>query len=264
MRFWTLGTSAAVATEARDNLSLLVRAGHEHFLVDCSGSPVHKLAKLGCDFTGLSGVIVTHGHPDHIYGLPALVHALKIRASERLPLPIFGPPHAIEVASKLLLAFWDKALLPSLVALSPIPLEENRLLFSSSSVHIFTSPVEHGPETLAVRFVEQKTGASLVYSSDTLPCESMVRFASGADDLLHDSTFCKESNGAGPLFGHSSAREAAVVARRAGVKRLILVHFANASPDVGDCVALASREFEGQIVAAGDLQEFVRDRSEDG
>jgi ribonuclease Z len=177
--------------------------------------------------------------------------------------PIFGPPHAIEVASKLLLAFWDKALLPNLVALSPIPLEENRLLFSSPSVHISASPVEHGPETLAVRFVEQKTGASLVYSSDTLPCESMVRFASGADDLLHDSTFCKESNGAEPLFGHSSARQAAVVARRAGVKRLILVHFASASPDVSDCVAQASREFEGPIVAASDFQEFVRDESED-
>ncbi len=263
MRFWTLGTSAAVATRDRDNLSLLVKAGHEQYLVDCSGSPVHKLLKVGCDFSDLSGVIITHQHPDHIYGLPSLLHALKIRASKRLPLPIFAPPQAAEVALSLLSAFWAKPLLSTLAALAPVPLEENRLLFSSRSVQILTSPVEHGPETLAVKFVEQKTGATLVYSSDTVPCDSVVRLALGADDLLHDSTFCTQSADDRLLFGHSTASEAGIVARRAGVKRLILAHFADASPDASDCVAQASREFGGPTVAASDLQEFVCGESED-
>jgi len=263
MRFWTLGTSAAVATRDRDNLSLLAKAGHEQYLVDCSGSPVQKLLKVGCDFSDLSAVIITHRHPDHIYGLPSLLHAFKIRGSKRLPMQIVAPPETIEVASNLLLAFWDKSELSTLAALVPVPLEQNHLLFSSHSVQIFTSPVEHGPETLAVKFVEQKTGAALVYSSDTLPCDSLVHLASGADDLLHDCTFCTQSDGDRLLFGHSTAKEAGIVARQAGVKRLILAHFAAASPDAGDCVAEASREFGGPTVAARDLQEFVCGKSND-
>jgi len=263
MRFWTLGTSAAVATRDRDNLSLLVKSGQEQYLVDCSGSPVHKLLKVGCDFSDLAGVIITHKHPDHIYGLPSLLHALKIRASKRLPLRIFAPPEAVEVASNLLLAFWGKPQLSTLAVLTPVPLEENHLLFSSRSVQIFTSPVEHGPETLAVKFVEQKSGAILVYSSDTVPCDSLVHLALGADDLLHDSTFCTQSAGDRLLFGHSTAKEAGIVARQAGVNRLILAHFADARPDASDCVAEASREFGGPTVAASDLQEFVCGKSDD-
>ena len=257
MRFWTLGTSAAVATRDRDNLSLLVMAGNERYLVDCSGSPVHKLLKLDCDFTSLLCVIITHRHPDHIYGLPSLLDSLRIRASKRLPLPIFAPPEAAKVASDLLLAFWDKPLLSTLATLTAVPLEENHLLFSSRSVQIFTSPVEHGPETLAVKFLEQKTGATLVYSSDTVPSDSIVRLASGADDLLHDSTFCAEGAEGRPVFGHSTAKEAGIVARRAGVKRLVLAHFADASASTSECVAEASREFAGPTIAAKDFQEFV-------
>lgn len=257
MRFWTLGTSAAVATRDRDNLSLLVMAGDERYLVDCSGSPVHKLLKLGCDFTSLSCVIITHRHPDHIYGLPSLLDSLRIRAGERLPLPIFAPPEAAKVASNLLLAFWDKPLLSTLATLTAVPLEENHLLFSTGNVQIFTSPVEHGPETLAVKFVEQKTGAAFVYSSDTRPLDSVVRLASGADDLLHDCTFCAEGAEGRLRFGHSSAKGAGNVARRAGVKRLILAHFADDSLDAGGCVAEASREFAGPTIAARDFQEFV-------
>jgi len=75
--------------------------------------------------------------------------------------------------------------------------------------------------------------------------------------LLHDSTFCAESAEGRPLFGHSTAKEAGIVARRAGVKRLVLAHFGDASASARECVAEASREFSGKTVAASDLEEFV-------
>ena len=257
VRFWTLGTSAAVATLGRDNLSLLVRSQNELFLIECSGSPINRLLKVKYDFRDLNLLIITHRHTDHIYGLPSLVHALKIRGGHHLPMPIFAPPETIEVASKLLLSFWDRASLSKLVSLIPVPLEENHLLFESSGVQIFTSPVEHGPETLAVKMVEKQTGLSMVYSSDTVPCESVVRLATGVDDLLHDSTFCVGAKGDGRLFGHSTARDAGVVARRSGVKRLILLHFSDVAADGNECVSEAALEFAGQVVAASDFQEFV-------
>ena len=257
MRFWTLGTSAAVATPDRDNLSLLVRSHDELFLIECSGSPVKRLLRANCDLKDLNLLVITHRHPDHIYGLPSLVHALKIRGGGHLPMPIFAPPETVEVASKLLLSFWERASLSELVSFIPVPPEGNHLLFEGSGVQIFTSPVEHGPETLAVKLVEKKTGASMVYSSDTVLCESVVRLAAGADDLLHDSTFCVAAKENGQLFGHSTARQAGIVARRAGVKRLILVHFSDAAADGRECVAQAALEFAGQIVAARDFQEFT-------
>ncbi|MBN1591925.1 MAG: MBL fold metallo-hydrolase [Candidatus Coatesbacteria bacterium] len=260
MKFWTLGTSAAVATAERDNASILISAGEELFLIDCGGSPVHRMAKLGFCVSELTGVFVSHAHADHIFGLPAVIHARKIRCQGALPMRIFGPAKAMAAAHGILSALWDEETLRMYSNLISVPIEENYLLFESPSVHIFSTPVEHGPETLAVKFVERKTGISMAYSSDTRPCENLVRLAKGVDYLLHDSTSCMDG-GSELKFGHSSAREAAVVARKAAVKRLILLHFAGY--DVADCLREAAREFDGPIDAAHDLQEFSHEGSGD-
>jgi ribonuclease Z len=71
---------------------------------------------------------------------------------------------------------------------------------------------------------EARPGRRVVYSGDTRPCESVARLASGADVLVHDSTLDSSHSRLAAEFGHSTAAEAAELAKAAGVKTLYLVH----------------------------------------
>lgn len=70
-----------------------------------------------------------------------------------------------------------------------------------------------------------RPGRKLVYSGDTRPCASTVDAARDADLLIHEATFSEEESARARETRHSTAREAATVARDAGVRRLVLTHF---------------------------------------
>src|ERR1017187_7850421 len=69
-----------------------------------------------------------------------------------------------------------------------------------------------------------RPGRRLVYSGDTAPSPGMVELARDADLLIHEATFGEEERGGPRDPGHSPARDAAIAARDAGVKRLVLTH----------------------------------------
>jgi ribonuclease Z len=104
---------------------------------------------------------------------------------------------------------------------------------------------------LAVR-VDAAGGPSVVYSSDTEPCAAVAELARGADTLVHDATFAEGEARHGV---HSTAAQAAEVAARAGVRRLILAHIGFPHHDAPDRLAAEARaRFSGEVEVA---EEFV-------
>jgi ribonuclease Z len=85
----------------------------------------------------------------------------------------------------------------------------------------------------------------MAYSCDTEPCEEMVRLSEKADVLIHEAT--------GETPGHSSARQAGEIAKKAGVGSLYLIHYPTGQYASGDPVAEARAVFPGKVVQAKDF-----------
>ncbi|MEY8459257.1 ribonuclease Z [Lactococcus ileimucosae] len=85
-----------------------------------------------------------------------------------------------------------------------------------------------------------KRGKIVTILGDTRRTSSAVRLAAGADLLVHEATYEAKEAKMARRHGHSTAKQAADVAREAGVNRLILTHIS--ARYVGPLVAQLAQE----------------------
>jgi len=97
-----------------------------------------------------------------------------------------------------------------------------------------------------------RAGRKLVVTGDTRPCPATVEAARGADLLIHDSTFGDAEGERAIETDHSTAREAARVAREAGAARLILTHLSTRYDREPEPLLAQAREEFGEVAVAHD------------
>jgi len=102
---------------------------------------------------------------------------------------------------------------------------------------------------------QPRDGRRVVITGDTRPCESTAAMARDADLLVHEATFGDEEAERATETGHSTAREAAMLARAAGVRQLVLTHIsARYSRDASELEREARQVFPAALVAKDGLE----------
>ena len=102
---------------------------------------------------------------------------------------------------------------------------------------------------------DRRPGRTVVITGDTRPCAATIEAARGADLLVHEATFGDEEAERAVETGHSTAREAAQVARDAGVRRLLLTHFsARYSRDASELGQEAKSVFAETLIGKDGLE----------
>ena len=99
-----------------------------------------------------------------------------------------------------------------------------------------------------------RKGRKIVYAVDTRPCEAVVSLSLNADLLIHDGMFSDDLREEAKKKGHSTVVEAAEVAKKAKVKRLLITHISPRYQNNKDLEQEAASIFPGAVIA----KDFLR------
>lgn len=290
--FTTLGTGAGPLPDAyRSQPSNLLVAGDQDILIDAGDGATQQIGKIGVPIAKVQTVFLSHLHFDHTGGLFAF---LSRRYQLLVPgrVTIYGPPGTKATVNALLAAMAPalagssnmraRASGPPESTVSVVELHDgwsgrvgNLTVTAVTNAHYALEAAGPGStkgDTFAFRF--DTPGRSIVYTGDTGPSANVEKLARGADllvaEIMDPSAAMKGLKAARPdlsdeaakaieghfLKEHLSPTEVGLMARRAGVKALVLTH--NAIVDSG---LLSAREaigasFGGPTTFAADLQRF--------
>jgi ribonuclease Z len=265
-----LGTGSPIPDAQRAGPSTLVRAGGQTFLVDCGRGVQQRMTAAGAAAAGLSALLLTHLHSDHIADLGDVIITRWVSTftPDPSPLQIIGPPGTAEVVEATLKAFgfdigYRIAHHADLTSPPPVEVHEftEGVVWDLDGVTIQAAPTDHRPVAPTIGFRVEHNGASVVLAGDTVPCDSLDTLAAGAGALVH-TVIRKDLIDAMPMQRirdicdyHSSVEQAAATAARADVGILILTHYvpAIAPGQEDEWRALAASVFDRQIELGDDL-----------
>ncbi|MBR0757936.1 ribonuclease Z [Bradyrhizobium jicamae] len=134
-----LGTSASVPSAERNHPALLVEAGSQRILIDCGEGTQRQLLRSGAGFRRLDRILLTHGHLDHVLGIPGLFSTLRLRQSDEA-MTIHGGAGTLDVVARMLAGFWGEGRAP--IPVNFVPLREG-CIFDADEFAIDCFPVRH-------------------------------------------------------------------------------------------------------------------------
>ena len=134
-----LGTSASVPSAERNHPALLVEAAGKRVLVDCGEGTQRQLLRSGAGFRRLDRILLTHGHLDHVLGIPGLFSTLQLRqtADEMI---VHGGSGTLDIVSRMLAGLWGAGRAPIPVAFAPLTAGE---VIDAGEFTVGCFPVRH-------------------------------------------------------------------------------------------------------------------------
>ena len=296
MHITFLGTAGSWPTKERSASAIALDLEKELVLLDCGEGTQRQFFQSSASFMRVRRIFITHFHGDHFLGLPGLIQSMCLNhRSEPLDI-YGPPDAQEMVGRALRMGYFTlrfpvevHALTPgSTVELDgysvrtaradhPVPalayrVEERpkRGRFDGALARSLGiqgrdfarleagEPVDVGHKVVHPSDVmgPPRPGRSVVYSGDTAPSEEVRALAHRATLLIHEATTMKDLESEANEWGHSSARQAAELARAAEVGALFLTHFSARYKELEPLESEARVVFAGSQ-AARDLLDYL-------
>ena len=294
-----LGTSGTVPSVDRNTSSILLNYSGCKILFDCGEGTQRQMMKAKTGFN-IEAVFITHLHTDHFIGLFGLLETMSLNGRERplsiyspnprflrklfkefgysnleFPVRVVGLRDGdyVRFENFRVVAFKTEHIVESL-GYAFIE-DERRGKFNVEKAKELGIPpgplysklargeaIEYKGRVITPDMVlgEKRPGWKVVYTGDTAPVKSVVEIARGADLLIHDAAFASDLEDWAKETKHSTAKDAARIAKEAKVKRLVLTHIsARYSKEPEKLLEDAKSIFEN-VVVAEDFMEIELER----
>jgi len=220
VKIWIVGSGTLVPDTRHGAPAHWIEIPGASILLDCGGGTVRTLAGLGLNWAGVSHILLTHFHTDHVGGLAPLLFALKhgLPSKRDDPLTVLGPKglkaHLLALATAHGSHVSDPGFPLLLHELTPgEPWQD-----PSGAFEVRTIGTRHTPESLGIRL--EAGPDCLGYTGDTGPFSGLSSFFRACPLLIAE---CSHPDG---WIGenHLTPSTLASLASEAGVGTLVPVH----------------------------------------
>lgn len=259
-----LGTGGMMPLPNRHLTSLLIRSGGHSILVDAGEGTQVAIRKYAWSMYSIDTICFTHVHGDHIAGISGLLSSMGSEG-RRDPVHIIGPRHIMPIISSLCVVVavpFDVIFheIPRMdlpydshgIKITPFKVHHNTVCYGYrfdldrrpeflpekakalglpvQDWHVLQSgkTVRHGLRVYKPEEVlgPPRKGISLVYSTDTRPCKNLEEAAQDVDLLVTEAMYADPDKAEEAVKKmHMTTQEAALLSKRAGVKRTWLTHY---------------------------------------
>lgn len=281
LRITFLGTSGSTPTVERGMPGLAIKYESELMLWDCGEGTQRQLMKYKVGYGSIDSVFISHPHLDHYLGLHGLLETLRLSSPSPRPIRLFLPRgmdiegYKFARTEKIKAGEIYRGRGFSVHAFSVdhcrgshgfVFEEDERVKFHEEKAHslglrgtLFREIQQKGKvktEKGEIRLEDitwKRKGRKIAYSGDTAPCDRTIEAAKGADLLIHEATFDSSKSEEAKERQHSTAEDAARVAKSAGVARLVLTHISPRYSDTSLLLEQARAIFPNTEIAVDGL-----------
>lgn len=188
-----LGTGCPAPVMNRFGPSILVEAGDQKLIFDVGRGAIQRLAQIDVKYKDVQGVFFTHLHSDHVVGFPDLWLTGWLHGRRDTPLRVWGPKGTAKMMSHLEQAFdydikirlYEDRAAPDGMVIEAKDIIEG-VVYEKNGVKVTAFDVDHQPIKPAFGYRIDYGGRSVVLSGDTRPSENLIKYAKGADLLIHE------------------------------------------------------------------------------
>jgi ribonuclease Z len=227
-----LGNNSAVPAYERLPTSQLINIDGQKFLVDCGEGTQLQLMRYNVKYSRISHIFISHLHGDHYFGLIGLINSFGL-LNRQQDLVIFGPPPLKNIIELQLQVASTR--LPFSLQIEEIT--GPGMLLETDELEVSSFATDHRITCYGFSFCEKTVSRKRLasfgqprryaYCADTRYTESLLPHITQYDLIYHEATYLDDQREKAELRYHSTAKQAAQLAQKAQVKRLLLGHFSS-------------------------------------